>query len=461
MPLHLLLRNLIKLLGTLYFKVNEALPNPQRYLPPSGKVLGVEELHNMLDATLDMWLTTGRFNDAFEKELARFFGLKYALSTNSGSSANLLALSALTSPKLKERQLHAGDEVITVAAGFPTTVNPIIQNQLVPVFVDVDLETLNINVSQLEEARSEKTKAVFIAHTLGNVFDLEAVVAFCEKYGLWLIEDNCDALGSRYNGKLTGTFGHIATLSFYPAHHITMGEGGAVLTNDSRLYNILMSFRDWGRDCWCPPGKDNTCGSRFCFQLGRLPQGYDHKYSYSHIGYNLKITDWQAACGLAQLKKVDGFIAQRKANFKRLFEGLSPLGEHLILPTTSAKADPSWFGFAITVKETAPFSKKDLVEHLEGQGIGTRHLFAGNLLRQPAYVNKAFPLRIRDSALFSSTALDDSHYERLPNADAVMQHTFWVGVWAGLSEADLDRIVDAVTLFVLEASSKSLAMSGR
>ncbi len=454
MPLHLLLRNLIKLLGTLYFKVNEALPNPNRYLPPSGKVLGVEELHNMLDATLDMWLTTGRFNDAFEKELARFFGLKYALSTNSGSSANLLAMSALTSPKLKERQLHAGDEVITVAAGFPTTVNPIIQNQLVPVFVDVDLNTLNLDVSQLEEARSEKTKAVFIAHTLGNVFDLDAVVAFCEKHGLWLIEDNCDALGSRYNGKLTGTFGHIATLSFYPAHHITMGEGGAVLTNDSRLYNILMSFRDWGRDCWCPPGKDNTCGSRFCFQLGSLPKGYDHKYSYSHIGYNLKITDWQAACGLAQLKKADGFIEQRKANFKRLLEGLSPLGEHLILPTTSAKADPSWFGFAITVKETAPFSKKDLVEYLESKGIGTRHLFAGNLLRQPAYVHKPFPLRIRDSALLLSTELNDSHYERLPNADAVMHHTFWIGVWAGLDAADLDRMVDAVTLFVVEASSK-------
>jgi CDP-6-deoxy-D-xylo-4-hexulose-3-dehydrase len=454
MPLHLLLRNLIKLLGSLYFKVNEALPNANRYLPPSGKVLGVEELHNMLDATLDMWLTTGRFNDAFEKELAHYFGLKYALSTNSGSSANLLAMSALTSPKLKERQLHAGDEVITVAAGFPTTVNPIIQNQLVPVFVDVDLNTLNLDVTQLEEARSEKTKAVFIAHTLGNVFDLDAVVAFCEKYGLWLIEDNCDALGSRYNGKLTGTFGHIATLSFYPAHHITMGEGGAVLTNDSRLYNILMSFRDWGRDCWCPPGKDNTCGSRFCFQLGSLPKGYDHKYSYSHIGYNLKITDWQAACGLAQLKKADGFINKRKVNFKRLLEGLSPLGEHLILPTTSANADPSWFGFAISVKETAPFSKKDLVEYLESKGIGTRHLFAGNLLRQPAYVHKPFPLRIRDSALLLSTELNDSHYERLPNADAVMHHTFWIGVWAGLDVADLERMVDAVTLFVVEASSK-------
>jgi CDP-6-deoxy-D-xylo-4-hexulose-3-dehydrase len=333
-------------------------------------------------------------------------------------------------------------------------VNPIIQNQLVPVFVDVDLNTLNLDVSQLEEARSEKTKAVFIAHTLGNVFDLDAVVAFCEKYGLWLIEDNCDALGSRYNGKLTGTFGHIATLSFYPAHHITMGEGGAVLTNDSRLYNILMSFRDWGRDCWCPPGKDNTCGSRFCFQLGSLPKGYDHKYSYSHIGYNLKITDWQAACGLAQLKKADGFINKRKVNFKRLLEGLSPLGEHLILPTTSANADPSWFGFAISVKETAPFSKKDLVEYLESMGIGTRHLFAGNLLRQPAYVHKPFPLRIRDSALLLSTELNDSHYERLPNADAVMHHTFWIGVWAGLDVADLERMVDAVTLFVVEASSK-------
>ena len=304
----------------------------QTYIPPSGKVLDEKELVNMLDASMDMWLTTGRFNDRFEKKLAAFIGVKHALTVNSGSSANLLAVSALTSPKLGSRRLKPGDEVITVAAGFPTTVAPIVQNKLVPVFVDVELGTYNIDVNQLEQAVSEKTKAIFLAHTLGNPFDIDAVLAIAKKHNLWVIEDNCDALGSKYRGKYTGTFGHIATCSFYPAHHITMGEGGAVLTNDSELYKLLLSFRDWGRDCWCPPGKDNTCGSRFNQQHGELPFGYDHKYVYSHLGYNLKITDMQAAVGLAQLEKLPGFIAQRQQNFQLLYEGLKDLEEFLILP---------------------------------------------------------------------------------------------------------------------------------
>lgn len=316
------LRNLTKLFAKAYWSAKVFKQKKSKYIAVSGKVVGHEELSNMIDASLDMWLTTGRFNDAFEEKLAKYFGLRFALTTNSGSSANLLAISALTSPLLKERALQAGDEVITVAAGFPTTINPIIQNNLIPVFVDVELGSNNIDVDQVAEAISEKTKAIFVAHTLGNVYDLEKLQILAKKHNLWLIEDNCDAFGSRYLNQLTGTFGDIATLSFYPAHHITMGEGGALLTDNPLLKKIIMSFRDWGRDCWCPPGKDNTCNNRFGFQVGKLPEGYDHKYIYSHIGYNLKITDWQAACALAQLDKVDEFIEARKRNFQTLFNGL-------------------------------------------------------------------------------------------------------------------------------------------
>jgi CDP-4-dehydro-6-deoxyglucose reductase, E1 len=444
------IREQIKALGAEYLEALAKESTPSTYCPPSGKVVGKEELANMLDASLDMWLTTGRFNDAFEAKLAQFFGRKYALTTNSGSSANLLAISALTSPMLGDKALKPGDEVITVAAGFPTTVNPIIQNNLVPVFVDVELGSYNMNVAQLEEAFSPKTRAVFIAHTLGNVFDLTAVKAFCETHDLWLIEDNCDALGAKFNGQLTGTFGHISTLSFYPAHHMTMGEGGAMITNDSKLYRALMSFRDWGRDCWCPPGKDNTCGNRFCFQLGTLPQGYDHKYTYSHMGYNLKITDWQAACGLAQLDKVQSFIEKRRANFDVLYAGLKELEPTLMLPKHDKNAEPSWFGFAISVAANAPFSKNEMVEYLEKNGVGTRNLFAGNVLRQPAYLNRPFPMRIRNSGMLQSPELTEAHYATLPMTDEVMKRTFWIGVWPGLTQDDLNRMIHTIKGYVHE-----------
>jgi CDP-4-dehydro-6-deoxyglucose reductase, E1 len=444
------IRTEIKALGKEYLHALERERTPNTYCPPSGKVVGHEELTNMLDASLDMWLTTGRFNDTFEKELAAFMGRKYALTTNSGSSANLLAVSALTSPMLGDKALKPGDEVITVAAGFPTTVNPIIQNNLVPVFVDVELGSYNMNVQQLEEALSNKTRAIIIAHTLGNVFDLSAVKAFCDAHDLWLIEDNCDALGARYNGQLTGTFGHISTLSFYPAHHMTMGEGGAVITHDARLYKALMSFRDWGRDCWCPPGKDNTCGSRFCFQLGTLPSGYDHKYTYSHVGYNLKITDWQAACGLAQLKKVPAFIQQRRDNFTVLHEGLRDLEPLLMLPTHAPEATPSWFGFPIRVSPEASFTKNEMVEAIEAKGVGTRNVFAGNILRQPAYRNRAFSMRIRNSALLHSPNLSDAEYAQLPVTDDVMNNTFWIGVWPGLTSQQLEHMIATIKEFVHE-----------
>lgn len=409
------------------------------YIPASGKLLDKQDLANMIDATLDMWLTAGRFNDQFEKDFAAFLGVKFALSTNSGSSANLLALSALTSYKLGERRLKKGDEVISVAAGFPTTVNPIIQQGLIPVFVDCEIGTYNIDVKQIEAALSPKTKAIFLAHTLGNMFDMDAIMALCKKHNLWLIEDSCDALGAEWNGKKAGTIGHIGTYSFYPAHHMTMGEGGAVVTNDPQLYRIILSFRDWGRDCWCKPGVDNTCKNRFNMQLGHLPFGYDHKYTYSHIGFNLKITDWQAALGVSQLKKLPGYLQKRTQNATYLMKKLADLSDVLILPKVDAKVKPSWFGFLISVKPEAKFTKQQLVEYLEKNGVGTRQLFAGNLLRQPLMVENDVALRIGAGALQNSRDLTEAAYQKLPNTDFIMNNTFWVGVFPRLGEKELDK----------------------
>jgi CDP-6-deoxy-D-xylo-4-hexulose-3-dehydrase len=411
-------------------------------VPVSGKVLDADEMRHLVDASLDFWLTAGRFAEQFEKEFARWFGVRKSLLVNSGSSANLVALTALTSPKLGDKRLQAGDEVITVAAGFPTTVNPILQNGLVPVFVDVHVPTYNIDVTQLEEALSPRTRAIMIAHTLGNPFDLATITAFAKKHDLWLVEDNCDALGATYKGKKTGTFGHFATLSFYPAHHITMGEGGAVLTNSPKLKVLAESFRDWGRDCYCAPGEDNTCGKRFKWQLGDLPCGYDHKYTYSHIGYNLKVSDMQAALGVAQMKKIDGFIAARRHNWRYLRDGFRAAGleEFFILPEPTPNSDPSWFGFVLAVKPQAPFTRDTLVRYLDSQKIGTRLLFAGNLLRQPAY--KDIPHR-------RAADLNDS--------DFVMNQVFWVGLYPGLSERHLDYTMDTVKKFV---GMKSMAMVG-
>jgi CDP-4-dehydro-6-deoxyglucose reductase, E1 len=402
-------------------------------VPVSGKVIDAADISAVVESALDGWFTTGRFAEDFERKLARFIGVRSASLVNSGSSANLVALSALTSPKLGERRLKSGDEVITLPAGFPTTLNPIIQNRLVPVFVDVVLPTYEIDVSQLEAARSEKTRAIMIAHTLGNVFDLDAVTAFAKQHDLWLIEDCCDALGSTWKGRNVGTFGDISTVSFYPAHHITMGEGGAVLTDRPALQVIIDSFRDWGRDCWCDPGKDNTCGKRFEWQLGSLPCGYDHKYIYSHIGYNVKATDMQAALGASQITKLPEFIERRKQNFRYLFKALQPLEDVLMLPEATAGADPSWFGFPIGVRETAPFSRPELVRALEAKKIGTRLLFGGNLLRQPAY----------ESCEYRAIG-------ELKNTDFVMNNVFWVGVYPGLTEEMLEYVAGAIRGFVHE-----------
>ena len=403
-------------------------------VPVSGKVIGADDICSVVDSALDAWFTTGRFAKDFERKLARFFGVRSASLVNSGSSANLVALSALTSPKLGDRQLRPGDEVITVAAGFPTTVNPILQNRLIPVFLDVTLPTYEIDVSRLEEAYSPKTKAVMIAHTLGNVFNLDAITSFCKKYNLWLVEDCCDALGSTYKGRKVGTFGDIATVSFYPAHHITMGEGGAVLTDKPALQVLIDSFRDWGRDCWCEPGVDNTCGKRFDWQLGSLPCGYDHKYTYSHVGYNLKATDMQAALGVSQIAKLPHFIERRKENFNYLKAALQPLADWLILPVAGEDADPSWFGFPIGVKTDAPFTRDQLTRALEAQKIGTRLLFAGNLLRQPAY--EGYEFRV---------------VGELTNTDFVMNQVFWIGVFPGLTEPMLDFIASTAIDFVAHA----------
>jgi len=443
-----ILRNLIKSTACVYYKTCKK-QRELKYIPASGKVLDEKELCNMIDASLDMWLTTGRFNDEFEKKFREYLGVKHCLSVNSGSSANLLALSALTSHKLGEKRLIQGDEVISVAAGFPTTVNPIVQNGLIPVFVDVEVGTYNINTDEIEKAITEKTKAVFIAHTLGNPFNLDKVMEICQKYNLWLIEDNCDALGSRFNEKYTGTFGHISTFSFYPAHHITMGEGGAVTTNDSNLYKILLSIRDWGRDCWCNPGKDDTCKKRFSLKLGNLPFGYDHKYTYSHLGYNLKITDWQASIACAQIEKLDNFIEKRQENFKLLYEGLKELDEYLILPDSLPNSTPSWFGFILSLKENTGFNRLELTQYLEKNNIGTRLLFAGNILRQPLFVYNHIPLRINCSEILFSDELSEEHYKMLPNTDFIMNNTFWIGVWPGISKKETDYILSKFKEFFI------------
>lgn len=443
-----LLRNFVKASAKLYYNTILNKKRNFKYLPASGKLLGFEEMANMIDATLDMWLTAGRFNDTFETEFAKYLGVKYALTTNSGSSANLLAISALTSHKLGERRLKKGDEVITVAAGFPTTVNPIVQNGLVPVFVDCEIDTYNIDVTKIEQAVSDNTSAIFIAHTLGNPFELNKIKEIADKYGLWIIEDSCDALGAEYEGQKAGTIGHIGTYSFYPAHHITMGEGGAVVTNDKELYRILMSFRDWGRDCFCKPGKDDTCKRRFQMQLGNLPYGYDHKYTYSHTGYNLKITDWQAACGVAQLRKLPDFLKKRSENALYMNQKLNDLSKYLILPQVNGNVKPSWFGYLISVKPEAPFTKQALVEYLEKNGVGTRQLFAGNILRQPMFVESEIPMRIGNSDLIFSNELNDDYYKLLPNTDFIMNNTFWVGIFPALGKKELDKTCDLIHKFI-------------
>lgn len=406
--------------------------DPERSsVPVSGRVYDGSDVRTLVESSLEFWLTTGRFNDRFERELAAFLGAKHALTTNSGSSANLLAVTALTSPLLRERALVPGDEVITCATGFPTTVNPILQNGLVPVFLDVDIPTYNIDVSRLEEALTERTRAIVVAHTLGNPFNLAAVTAFAKARDLLLVEDCCDALGARYEGRMVGTFGSVATLSFYPAHHITMGEGGAVFTNNGAVRRAVESIRDWGRDCFCAPGHDNTCHRRFEWQLGELPFGYDHKYTYSHIGYNLKITDMQAAVGVAQLAHLEGFIEARKRNFRLLKEGLAEVEEALILPEATPGSDPSWFGFPMTVREGAPFTRDDLVIHLNRRRIGTRLLFGGNLLRQPYMIGR--PHRVVGP---------------LDNSDRVMNGTFWIGVYPGLTQDHIAYMIETIVSFV-------------
>jgi CDP-6-deoxy-D-xylo-4-hexulose-3-dehydrase len=403
-------------------------------VPVSGKVIGANELKMMVNASLDGWLTTGRFNEMFERRLADFLGVKYLITVNSGSSANLVAFSTLTSPKLGDRAIKQGDEVIGVAAGFPTTVNPIIQFGAVPVFVDVNLETHNIDASKIEAAISPKTKAIMLAHSMGNPFNLEVVTAICKKYNLWLVEDCCDALGATYNGKMVGTFGDIATLSFYPAHHITMGEGGAVFTNNSELKMIAESFRDWGRDCYCPPGKDNTCNNRFCWTKkelgGDLPDNYDHKYTYSHLGYNLKITDMQAACALAQMDRVEEFIAKRRANFTYLKDRLASLAEFLHLPEVTPNSEPSWFGFPLIVKVSSGVKRSDLINFLDENKIGTRLLFAGNLTKQPYMTGRTYRIS-----------------GELTNTDIVMRQTFWLGTFPEIGKEQLDYIAEKLEDF--------------
>ncbi|HMK35567.1 MAG TPA: lipopolysaccharide biosynthesis protein RfbH, partial [Desulfomonilaceae bacterium] len=401
-------------------------------LPFAGRVFDESELVHLVDAALEFWLTQGRFTDRFETDLANFIGARHCIFVNSGSSANLLAFMALTSGKLGQRRIKPGDEVITVAAGFPTTVSPVIQYGAVPVFVDIEPDTYNIDPCLLRNAVSSDTKAVFVAHCMGHPFDVDAVADICRDHDLWLIEDNCDALGARYKGKLTGSFGHVSTSSFYPAHHITTGEGGAVFTNDRELARIVRSFRDWGRDCWCDSGRDNTCGKRFDKQFGELPFGYDHKYVYSHFGYNLKATDLQAAIGCAQLQKLDTFIQKRREHHATLLEGLAPLEECFVLPYAAADTEPSWFGFVMTVRETARFTRDDVVRYLEKRNIQTRMLFAGNLLRHPCFVGSEGAYRVAGG---------------LAKTDLIMRNTFWVGVYPGLTGAAVQSIISALHEF--------------
>lgn len=416
-------------------------------VPVSGRTFDADDVMHLVDASLDFWLTSGRFAGRFEQEFAGFLERRHAILCNSGSSANLLAVSSLTSPKLGDRRLAPGDEVITVAAGFPTTVNPLLQNRLVPVLIDLeplDQGTYNADVQQLEQARSPRTRAVMMAHTLGNPYRLDEVVDFVNRHDLWLIEDNCDALGSAYDGRLTGTFGDLSTFSFYPAHHITMGEGGCVVVQRGSLSKLVKSFRDWGRDCWCEPGQQNTCGKRFEWQLGELPCGYDHKYIFSHIGYNLKITDMQAAVGVAQLKKLPAFIQARRRNFAMLYEALLPLEEFFVLPTATPRSDPSWFGFPLSVRAGAPFTRQQLIAHLDSRNIATRTLFAGNLTRQPAY--------------------QDSHFRipgELSQTDQVMERSFWLGVYPGITEPMISFVAGELSGYCKGVSKPAAAVSRR
>jgi CDP-6-deoxy-D-xylo-4-hexulose-3-dehydrase len=411
--------------------INKLIIPGESYIPVSGKVIDEEDVLWGIESMMDAWLTAGRFSVKLERELARYFGSRFSLLVNSGSSANLLAFYALTSPKLLDRAIKPGDEIITVAAGFPTTINPMIQFGCIPVFVDVDIPTYNIKVEDIEKAITPKTKAIMLAHALGNPFNLSVVMAIAKKYNLWVVEDDCDSLGATYDGKKTGTFGDLATLSFYPAHHITMGEGGAVLVNNASLKKITESFRDWGRDCWCPPGKDNTCGERYCQKLGDLPDGYDHKYTYSHIGFNLKVTDMQAAVGLSQLSKADHFVARRKENHAILSEMFKEFEEHFILPIATENSEPSWFGFMLTIREGSPINRNKFVEYLEQNKIGTRLFFGGNLLKQPAYYNLNY------------RKIDD-----LKNTDLLMNNSFWLGVWPGLNQVHYYYIANTVRKYI-------------
>lgn len=434
-----ILRQQIMKRVALYYEVTHhtnPIFQPGDPIPYGGRVFDEQEMMHLVDSALDFWLTTGKYAQQFESYFSKFLGIKYCSLTNSGSSANLLAFMALTSPHLGERRIQQGDEVITVAATFPTTVAPIMQYGAIPVFVDVTLPTYNIDVSQLEEALSPKTKAIMIAHTLGNPFDLEQVMDFCQQHGLWLIEDNCDALGASYlyhdQWKTTGTFGHIGTSSFYPPHHMTMGEGGAVYTNHSELKRIVDSLRDWGRDCWCASGKDNTCQQRFQQQFGDLPFGYDHKYVYSHFGYNLKVTDMQAAVGCAQLKKLPSFIKQRQDHWQTLWDGLKDLEDIFILPEATTNSKPSWFGFALTLREKAPFTRDEMVAYLEGKGIQTRMLFAGNLLKHPCFTD------------LKTTKPSYKVIGELPNTDRIMNQTLWLGVYPGLQPVMLEFMIEQI-----------------
>jgi len=427
--------DLKKLLIEEYLKrnPNKIFSSESSSVPVSGKIFDEQEIILATEAVLDGWWTEGKYSEQFEQRLSKWLGVRHATLVNSGSSANLLAVSALMSKKLGDKRLKKGDEVITVAAGFPSTVNPIIQNGLIPVFVDIELGTYNIDINELRKALSDKTRAICIAHTLGNPFDLNSVLNICKEKNLWLIEDNCDALGSLYDGKHTGTFGHVSTCSFYPAHHITLAEGGAVFTNDSILNRVIKSIRDWGRDCYCKTGCDDTCSMRFGWQLGELPYGYDHKYIYSEMGYNLKATDIQAALGLAQLDKLDNFVEKRKENFKILFNSLKEYDKFFVMPKFLSNSDPSWFGFLLTVREDAPFTRDKFIQHLQKKKIGTRYLFGGNLLKQPYFID------------------GDINYRKvgdLKNTDLVMNNTFWIGVYPGITKEMLDYIKESFKEFL-------------